>query len=89
MTKILHNQALFAHARLALHAGHTFARGTSTLRLGPSGQARPPTRVGKSFVSDTIRKLRAAATEHMTMRENPPERVKKYFGDKHVAYAAS
>jgi len=25
----------------------------------------------------------------MTMLENTPERVKKYFGDKHVAYAAS
>ncbi len=33
-------------------------------------------------------KLRAAATEHMTRLENTPERVKKYFGDKHVAYAA-
>ena len=29
------------------------------------------------------------ATEHMTMLENTPERVRKYFGDKHVAYAAS
>ena len=34
-------------------------------------------------------KLRAAPTEHMTMLENTPERVRKYFGDKHVAYAAS
>jgi hypothetical protein len=25
----------------------------------------------------------------MTMLENTPERVRKYFGDKHVAYAAS
>jgi len=34
-------------------------------------------------------KLRQAATEHMTMLEQTPERVKKYFGDPKVAYAAS
>ena len=34
-------------------------------------------------------KLRQAATKHMTMLEKPPERVKKYFGDPKVAYAAS
>jgi len=34
-------------------------------------------------------KLRAAATEHMMMLEKNPERVKKYFGDPKVAYAAS
>ena len=37
----------------------------------------------------TKAKLRAAATEHMTMLEQTPERVKKYFGDPKVAYAAS
>ena len=34
-------------------------------------------------------KLRAAATEHMTMLEKTPEPVKKYFGDPIVAYAVS
>jgi hypothetical protein len=37
----------------------------------------------------TKAKLREAATEHMTMLEKTPERVKKYFGDPKVAYAAS
>ena len=37
----------------------------------------------------TKAKLRAAATEHMTMLEQTPERVQKYFGDPKVAYAAS
>ena len=34
-------------------------------------------------------KLRQAATEHMTMLEQTPGRVKKYFGDPKVAYATS
>jgi transposase len=37
----------------------------------------------------TKAKLREAATEHMTMLEQTPARVKKYFGDPRVAYAAS
>ena len=37
----------------------------------------------------TKAKLRAAATEHMTMLEQTPQRVKKYFGDPKVAYADS
>ena len=34
-------------------------------------------------------KLRHAATEHMTMFEQAPERMKKYFGDPKVNYIAS
>lgn len=37
----------------------------------------------------TKAKLRAAAVDHMTLLEQTPERVKKYFGDPKVAYAAS
>jgi len=37
----------------------------------------------------TKAKLRAMAIEHMTMLEQNPERVKKYFGDPKVAYATS
>lgn len=37
----------------------------------------------------TKAKLRAAAVDHMRMLEQTPERVKKYFGDPKVAYAAS
>ncbi len=37
----------------------------------------------------TKAKWRAAAVDHMTMLEQTPERVKKYFGDPKVAYAAS
>ena len=37
----------------------------------------------------TKAKLRHAASEHMTMLEQTPQRVKKYFGDPKVAYAAS
>ena len=36
----------------------------------------------------TKAKLRQAASEHMTMLEQTPERVKKYFGDPKVACAA-
>jgi hypothetical protein len=32
-----HNRALFAHARLAPRAGHSFARDISALRFGPPG----------------------------------------------------
>ncbi|RFC38111.1 MAG: DDE superfamily endonuclease [Candidatus Nitrotoga sp. CP45] len=37
----------------------------------------------------TKAKLRAAATDHMTMLEQNPERVRRYFGDPKVVYAAS
>lgn len=37
----------------------------------------------------TKAKLRQAATEHMTMLEQTPARVKKCFGDQKVAYADS
>ena len=37
----------------------------------------------------TKAKLRQAATEHMTKMEKTPERMRKYFGDPKVAYAAS
>ncbi|CAG9931992.1 IS630 family transposase [Candidatus Nitrotoga arctica] len=37
----------------------------------------------------TKAKLRAAATDHMTMLEQNPERVRRYFRDPKVAYAAS
>lgn len=42
MTHIVHNQAIFAHASLALRAGHGLARDPPDLRLGPSGQALHP-----------------------------------------------
>ena len=37
----------------------------------------------------TKAKLKAAATEHMAMLEQTPERVKKYFADPKDAYATS
>ena len=37
----------------------------------------------------TAAKLRASATEHMTIFKQTPGLVKKYFGDPKVAYAAS
>jgi DDE superfamily endonuclease len=36
----------------------------------------------------TKAKLRQAATEHMTMLEQTPERVIGYFQDRHIRYAA-
>ena len=36
----------------------------------------------------TREKLRTHAESHMKMVSNSPERVIKYFGDKHVSYAA-
>ena len=36
----------------------------------------------------TKSKLREAATQHMTMLEQTPERVMAYFQDRHVKYAA-
>ncbi|GAB1718845.1 MAG: hypothetical protein NTAFB09_05760 [Nitrosospira sp.] len=41
---------------------------------------RPPAR--------TRPKLRVAASDHMVMLENNPERVKSYFQDPRVKYAA-
>jgi hypothetical protein len=37
----------------------------------------------------TKAKLSAAATDHMTMLVQNPERVRRYFGNPKVAYAAS
>jgi hypothetical protein len=37
----------------------------------------------------TQAKLRQAATAHVTMLEQTPERVIGYFQDRHVKYAAS
>ncbi|RFC30764.1 MAG: DDE superfamily endonuclease [Candidatus Nitrotoga sp. MKT] len=37
----------------------------------------------------TKAKLRAAATDHMTMLEQNPKRIRCYFGDQKVVYAAS
>jgi transposase len=37
----------------------------------------------------TKAKLSAAATDHMTMLKQNPERIRCYFGDPKVAYAAS
>lgn len=45
--------------------------------------------IGSKVPVRTKAKLHAAATEHMTMLQNTPERVRKYFGDAKVAYAAS
>lgn len=44
---------------------------------------------GLSYPVLTKAKLRAAATEHMTMLEQSPERVRHYFGDPKVGSAAS
>jgi transposase len=44
--------------------------------------------MGKRVPVRTKAKLRAAATEHMTMLEQNPERVMSYFQDKRVKYAA-
>jgi transposase len=44
--------------------------------------------MGKRVPVRTKTKLRAAATEHMAMLEQNPERVMSYFQDKRVQYAA-
>ena len=46
------------------------------------------------FTKDAIvqwakKSLCASVTDHMTMLEQNPERVRRYFGDPKVAYAAS
>ena len=44
--------------------------------------------IGSKVQARTKAKLRAAATEHMQTLEKSPERVKKYFQDPRVKYAA-
>ncbi len=44
--------------------------------------------MGKRVPVRTKAKLRAAANAHMTMRAQSPERVRSYFQDQHVKYAA-
>ena len=44
--------------------------------------------MGKRVPVRTKAKLRAAASEHMAMLEQNPERVIDYFQDRHVRYAA-
>jgi transposase len=44
--------------------------------------------IGSKLAPRTKAKLKAAATEHMQMIQNNPERVKNYFKDPRVAYAA-
>ncbi|MFO7703568.1 MAG: IS630 family transposase, partial [Halopseudomonas sp.] len=45
--------------------------------------------IGSKVPARTKAKLKAAAVDHMTMLETSPERVKRYFKDPKVAYAAS
>lgn len=45
--------------------------------------------IGSKVAARTKTKLKAAATTHMELIEASPERVKKYFQDPRVAYAAS
>lgn len=44
--------------------------------------------IGSKVPARTKFRLRAAATEHMQILEKSPERVKSYFQDRHVKYAA-
>ena len=44
--------------------------------------------IGSKVSARTKTKLKAAATTHMELIEASPERVKKYFQDPRVAYAA-
>ena len=44
--------------------------------------------MGVKVPARTKTKLRAAVTDHMTSLENNPERIKKFFQDKPVKYAA-
>ena len=44
--------------------------------------------IGVKLPARTKTKLRAAVTDHMTSLENNPDRVKKFFQDKPVKYAA-
>jgi hypothetical protein len=44
--------------------------------------------IGSKLAPRTKTKLEAAATEHMQKIESDPERVKRYFKDPRVAYAA-
>ena len=44
--------------------------------------------IGSKVPIRTKPKLRAAANDHMVMLENNPERVKSYFQDPRVKYAA-
>ena len=44
--------------------------------------------MGSKVPARTKAKLRSAATQHMTDLERSPERVKAFFQDKHVRYAA-
>lgn len=45
--------------------------------------------IGSKVPARTKAKLKAAAVDHMTMLETSPERVRRYFKDPKVAYAAS
>jgi hypothetical protein len=45
--------------------------------------------IGSKVPARTKAKLKAAATDHMTMLEHTPQRVANYFHDPKVAYAAS
>jgi hypothetical protein len=44
--------------------------------------------IGAKVPARTRAKLKSVATEHMQALEQAPERVKKYFHDPHVRYAA-
>jgi transposase len=45
--------------------------------------------IGSKVPARTKAKLKAAATDHMTILEKSPQRVSNYFRDPKVAYAAS
>jgi len=45
--------------------------------------------IGSKVPARTKAKLKAAAVDHVTMLEASPDRVKRFFKDPKVAYAAS
>jgi transposase len=79
-------------AWVAEHSGHIalFYLPSYSPQLNPEERLNADLKqeMGKRVPVRTKAKLRAAATEHMSMLEQNPERVMSYFQDRRVRYAA-
>ncbi len=65
-----------------------FTQLQSGIKSGRKTKLRIETGYRFESAGRTKEKLRSAASDHVAMRENNPERVASYFQDPYVKYAA-
>ena len=89
--KVHHSEPVKAWAAENVQKTELFYLPNYSLELNPEKRLNTDLKhiIASKMPVRTKTKLKAAATDHMTMLEQNPERVRRYFGDPKVAYAAS